>query len=316
MTRERQILFFGTLAVLIVAGLFVFIGCQHTSFHWIKVEGRTRFYRLHVPSSYEEGTPVPLVIACHGGGGTGRGMERFSRFTPLSEEEGFIVVYPDAISRNWVDGREDFKARSHRDQVDDVEFIRTLIDILEERYSIDPKRIFVTGPSNGGIFSHLIGAEVSDRIAAIAPVIGGMAPKVAREFQPEEPVAVLILQGTEDPLVPYDGGNIGLEGRAPRGRIISTDDSVRKWVEHNGCKHVPTVEELPDADPDDKTRTTRFIWSGGKNGTEVVLYKTEGGGHTWPGGRQYLPKSFVGRVCRDFEATKVIWEFFKAHPKP
>jgi polyhydroxybutyrate depolymerase len=92
--------------------------------------------------------------------------------------------------------------------------------------------------------------------------------------------------------------------------------AVKLWREHDGCAGEPVTGELDDADAKDNCRVKWFRWSGGRNGTEVVLYKVEGGGHTWPGGPQYLPPYAIGRVCRDFDATAAIWEFFKKHPKP
>jgi len=288
---------------------------KHTEEESINILGQKRTYRIHVPPSLPKKTPVPLVFSFHGGGGNAEQAEKFTRFDPLSDRDGFIVVYPDALNKNWNDGRNAQNIQSQREKVDDVGFISALLARLTREYNIDPKRVYATGPSNGGIFSNRIGAELSDRFAAIAPVIGGMARPVAENFRPTDPVSVLIINGTDDPLVPYGGGQVMFLGR-PRGEIIPTSQTVKRWVVHNRCDRDPLVSHMPDKDPDDKSTCVAATYRDGRDGTEVVLITVEGGGHTWPGGSQYLPVSMIGRVCRDFDATALIWAFFKNHPKP
>lgn len=273
--------------------------------------GMIRTYHLHVPPGADSSKALPLVFAFHGGGGTGLQMERFSGFSALSDKEGFLVCYPDGVEKNWYDGRVVPTSRSHREKIDDAGFVEALIDAIARKQPVDMKRIYATGISNGGFFSTYLGARLSKRFAAIAPVVGGMAPIVAADFKPDQPVSVLLLQGTDDPLVPFDGGALGLH----RGETVSTATAVRKWVDHDGCTTTVT-EELPDKDPAAGTRVRRTSHTGGKDGTEVILYTIQGGGHTWPGGTQYLPEFMVGRVCRDIDATPLIWDFFARHPKP
>jgi polyhydroxybutyrate depolymerase len=278
----------------------------------IEVGGEERSYILHVPDSLP---PSPaLVFVLHGGGQSARIAERMG-FSQLADREGFIVVYPDAIRRNWNDGRNDPLIWSQRQKVDDVGFIAALVNEMKRKYHVDPKRIYSTGASNGGIMSNRIGAELSEQFAAIAPVIGGMAPEIAEKFHPAQPVSVLIINGTEDPLVPFEGGRVTFMGRG-RGDIIPTKAAVCKWVEHNACNSKPIVTDFVEADPDDGTSVGVETYTGGKNKTEVILYTVFGGGHAWPGGAQYLPVKTIGKVCKDFDATETVWEFFRKHPKP
>jgi polyhydroxybutyrate depolymerase len=276
----------------------------------LEVDGRARSYFLRVPRGLPEDRPAPLVLVFHGGGGTGPGTERLTRFSDLAEREGFIAAYPEGIGRGWNDGREAPAKRAYRESVDDVAFVSALIDALATERPVDLRRVYATGISNGAFFSHYLAARLSRRIAAIAPVVGGMADPFHRAFDPAGPVAVLILQGTADPLVPYGGGPIAFPGR---GSLIDTELAVRLWVERNATAREPVVEVLPDRDPADGCTARRFTYREGREGTEVVLYRLEGGGHTWPGGAQYLPERIIGRVCREIDATAVIWEFFKAH---
>lgn len=277
--------------------------------HTLEVDGITRSYHLHVPSAVGP-APAPLVLVFHGGGGTGPGTERLTRFTALADREGFLVAFPEGVEKNWNDGREFTGSRAHRDHVDDVAFVTALIDAIGHAHAVDPRRVYATGISNGGIFSHYLAAHLSARIAAIAPVVGGIADPPEAWLRPEQPVSVLMLQGTRDPLVPYHGGAVAFG----RGKIIDTEEAARRWAALNGGRE-PVREPLP-ADGKDRCGGLRTIYPGGRDGSEVTLVRLDGGGHTWPGGAQYLPQRLIGRVCRDFDATVLIWDFFKAHPKP
>ena len=277
--------------------------------HTMEIDGITRSYHLHVPSAVGP-TPAPLVLVFHGGGGTGPGTERLTRFTALADREGFLVAFPEGVEKNWNDGREFTSSRAHRDHVDDVAFVAALIEAIGRAHAVDPRRVYATGISNGGIFSHYLAAHLSARIAAIAPVVGGIADPPDAWLRPEQPVSVLMLQGTRDPLVPYHGGAVAFD----RGKIIDTEEAARRWGALNGGRE-PVREPLP-ADGKDRCGGLRTIYPGGRDGSEVTLVRLDGGGHTWPGGAQYLPERLIGRVCRDFDATVLIWDFFKAHPKP
>lgn len=279
----------------------------------ITVNSIQRTYYLHVPANLPKGKSVPLVMVFHGGGGEGIGTSRLTKFNALADKENFIAVYPNGVGNNWNDGRESFEAsRAHKEKIDDVAFINAMLGAIAKEYKIDAKRIYATGISNGGTFSHYIGANLSNRIAAIAPVVGGMADPFYKNFKPEKPVSVLIFQGTADPLVPYNGGYVARN----RGKIISTDEAIKLWLKNDAIKEKPISTESFDKDKDDGCTVDKFVWSGGKNKTEVVLYKLNGGGHTWAGGSQYLSRSIIGGICRDVDATEIIWEFFKGHPKP
>jgi polyhydroxybutyrate depolymerase len=274
---------------------------------------RTRTYRLHVPASLPRDRPAALVLAFHGGEGDGASMELLSGFDALADREGFLAAYPDGVGKHWNDGREIRDFETFREGIDDVAFVGDLIDAIAKVHPIDPKRVFATGISNGGIFSHYLAARLSTRIAAIAPVAGGIAEPFRKNFRPERPVSVLILHGTEDRLVPYLGGGVR---RGTHGTVLDTAEAAHLWARADGCRRAGSAEPLPDADPKDGCRVRRSRWIGGREGTEVVVYEIQGGGHTWPGGPQYLPKLVVGRVCRDFDAAATIWAFFRAHPRP
>lgn len=282
-----------------------------TQAHALEVGGLTRTYLLHVPPTLPAG-PAPLVLVFHGGGGNGLGTERLTRFSELADREGVLVAYPEGVGRNWYDGREFSRgSRAHRERIDDVGFVAAMLDAIARSRAVDPRRIYAAGISNGAVFSHYLAAHLSARIAAIAPVVGGIADPPDAWLRPERPVSVLILQGTADPLVPYRGGAIAFG----RGRIVDTEDAARRWARLNGTAPEPRATVLP-APGKDHCGGLRLTYPDGRDGSEVVLVRLDGGGHTWPGGGQYLPEGIIGRVCRDFAATTVIWEFFRTHPKP
>jgi polyhydroxybutyrate depolymerase len=273
-----------------------------------------RDYLVYVPHGLPERDGTPVLFVFHGGGGEAKGTMNLSKFNSIADREKFIVVYPNGVGGNWNDGRATTFSRAHRENVDDLAFFDAMLDKLSSEHPIDGRRVFATGISNGGIFSHYLAANRSQKIAAIAPVVGGIAEPFDQMFKPSAAVSVLIIQGTDDPLVPYAGGKIAGRTAIDRGSVIDTDKAVRLWVQTNGCKDDPVIETLPDRDPNDGCRVKVNRWSDGKGGSEVWLYRVENGGHTWPGGAQYLPRGLIGRVTNDIDSQS-IWEFLEAHSK-
>jgi polyhydroxybutyrate depolymerase len=278
-----------------------------------------RTFIIYIPSSYDKTVQLPLVIALHGRGANGASMIILTHkgFNKMADNDGFIMVYPDGIELNWNDGRMDEEAndRAHRENIDDVGFLSALIDSMIKDYNIDPKRVYVTGISNGAIMSYRLACELSDKITAIAPVDGNIPNLLVPECSPSEPVSVLAINNTDDPLVPFEGGYIYGIRKINLGKVLSVNESIEFWVDRNKCSVTPDVTEEPDMDPKDGTRVIRKQYVNGIEGTEVILYAVDGGGHTWPGGFQYLPAGIIGKTCRDFDANEVIWSFFKKHSR-
>jgi polyhydroxybutyrate depolymerase len=279
----------------------------------IHVGSRDRTYRVHVPRA---GKQMPLVIALHGGSWQGPKMELVSELDATANRRGFLVVYPDSIpstnpvERQWADGRGTTKA--DQEGVDDVAFIAALIDKLSTEYSIDASRIYATGISNGGFMSEKLACELSDRIAAIAPVAATIAQAEQPKCKPAHPMPVFHIHGTADPLVPYTGGEVhGGSG----GKILSVADTIKMWVAFDGCDPTPVKTDVPDRAPGDGMRTHREVYRRCSGGADVVLYTVENGGHTWPGGG-HMDAKYVGPTTRDFDASEAIWEFFAAHALP
>jgi polyhydroxybutyrate depolymerase len=237
-----------------------------------------------------------------------RGLNR------LSDKEGFIVVYPDGIEKHWNDGRENVNYRAHREKIDDVGFISALIDHLAKQYHTDVKRVYATGVSNGAMMSFRLACELSEKISAVAPVAGSMPENMPSKCTPSRPIPVLMISHTEDPLVPWGGGEIRF-GLRRFGRVLSVGETVTFWATHNQCSSPPNITWGPDKDSKDGTRVRKESYHPCRESSEVVLYAIEGGGHTWPGGDQYLPEWIIGKTSRDIDANEVIWSFFKRHIK-
>ncbi len=241
-------------------------------------------------------------------------MARMTRweFDSLADGDGSIVAYPDGLNNEWNDGRAEKASKTK--MTDDAGFLSALIDTLVRLCNADPERIYFTGMSNGAMMCFRMAAQFSDRITAIAPIAGSIPVNVAREYTPSQPVSVIAFNGTKDNLVPYNGGDVtGPAGMRKFGKVLPINDAVAFWAEIDGCTVPPSRTDEPDADPGDGTRVKKLEYTGGRNKTDVVLYTIDGGGHTWPGGNQYLPQWIVGKTSRDIDACTLLWAFFENH---
>jgi polyhydroxybutyrate depolymerase len=263
----------------------------------IMVDGRTRTYLLHAPAGHDASKKMALVLVLHGATQSPESAERMSGMSELADRDDFLVAYPSGTGRlsrvpTWNSGN--CCGYALENNVDDVGFIRALIDKLEVDYPVDPKRVYVTGISNGAMMSYRLACELSDKIAAIAPVEGAQN----LDCRPSNRVSVIIFHGTADRLVPFDGGSTPFQ-LAGRRNDTPVDDTVAFWVKENGCASAPRREESSEV------HTT--IYSGCKGGAGVALYAIQGGHHMWPG---------LAISGNDVPATNLMWSFFEQHPKP
>ncbi|QQK48963.1 prolyl oligopeptidase family serine peptidase [Mycobacterium avium subsp. paratuberculosis] len=265
--------------------------------------GMDRTYMLHVPA----GDPVGLVLSLHGGGGTGIAQRGLTGFDAVADAHNLLVVYPDGYEKSWADGRGASPADRHH--VDDVAFLVGLVTKLQNDYRVAPGHVFVTGMSNGGFMSNRLACDRADVFAAVAPVAGTLGVGVA--CNPSRPVSVWAAHGTADPLVPFKGGAV--PGRGGLSHAVSAEAMVDKWRKADGCQGDPSMELLPDAR--DGTVVHRFDSTSCAASTEVVFYRIDKGGHTWPGGKQYLPAAVIGPTTHTLDGSEAIAEFFLAHAR-
>lgn len=279
--------------------------------------GRDRSYQLYRPASLAAGAHPGLILALHGAGGTGRGMEGLAlgQLNRVADRDGLIVAYPDGVKKRWNDGRSGEDATVDT-TVDDEGFLIALVDDLSRRFSIDPTRVYVTGASNGGFMAFRLACTHPDKLAAIAPVMSGLGSSVAEtcaESKPDAPaVSLLMINGTEDPLVPFDGVEVKFRDKH-LGAKLTVPATISRWSTWLGCTQPPTKSDLADVDPSDRTRVSLSQQLVCRDQSEVTLVTIEGGGHTWPGGHPYLPERTIGRTSRDVDASELIGAFFSRH---
>jgi polyhydroxybutyrate depolymerase len=218
-----------------------------------------------------------------------------------------VVVYPNAVAAQWNDGRPVASALTM--EVDDVAFIRSLIGSLVDSGLSDPRRIYVTGFSNGGMMALRLICEAPELIAAAAVIAATFPAELAAGCKPPRPTPVLVMNGRADPIVPYAGGALAFGG----GKVLSTDETVGLLRALNRCTDGANVGAVPDIDPDDGSRVIVTRWTNCALAAPVVLYRIEGGGHRIPGHTGDWPVTdiLLGRMNHDFEAAYAIWSFFK-----
>jgi polyhydroxybutyrate depolymerase len=293
----------------------------------LQVGGLDRHALLHLPDgeigSTTKGQPMPLVIMLHGYGGSSANAMRETRWSEKADAERFAVVYPDATRRQsnqppslrnnpqaWNDGSDRFHPAGL--EVNDVEFIRSLIDELKKQQPIDPRRIYVTGFSNGASMALRLGAELADRVTAIAPVAGA---SWLENLQPARGISLMYLTGTADPLNPLEGGapKLGRLSRPVGQGVVPKPESKPKssldvlmvqWTQALRCTAAPMADATVNG-----VRTRRY--SDCRDGADVAFVTVEGLGHIWAGGVNQMPEMLVGKPTDKLNATDVIWEFFR-----
>jgi polyhydroxybutyrate depolymerase len=272
-----------------------------------------RSYLLHLPNPLPATAP-PVVVVLHGGGGNAANIARMSGFDAEADQHGFIVVYPNGSDESrpfmnlfgksfltWNAGGCCGYARDHN--MDDVGFIRAVVTAVIKDNAADPKRIYATGISNGGMMAYRLACEASDVFAAVAPV---SAIQDVQGCKPAHAVSVFHIHGEKDENVPIGGGvgkkaldKEGKQGRPP------VQDSIDFWVKRDGCS-VTVRSQEPGVD--------MVNYGGCEEGTEVQYFKIQDGGHSWPGGKRISVLS--DSPSKALDATDTIWYFFSLHSKP
>jgi polyhydroxybutyrate depolymerase len=279
--------------------------------HWRSIDqnGRTRSYLVHVPAKLDSKRSAPLVLAFHGAMTNASIMALASDLSSKADKAGFVVAYPNGTGKGdmllvWNSGG--IHSPAGEKLPDDVKFTEMLLDDLAKVVKLDRKRVYATGMSNGGMMCYRLAAELSDRIAAIAPVSGTMA---VEQCHPRFPVPVMHFHGTADKFVPFDGP--GQE----TGKLVafkSVDETIRTWARIDGCPGKPKVTHISDK-ANDGTTVEKSVYGPGKRGAEVVLFAINNGGHTWPGRRWIVP--WLGETTSNISANDLMWEFFQQHPR-
>jgi polyhydroxybutyrate depolymerase len=279
----------------------------------LNVDGELRNYELHVPDGERPEDGWPLVVVLHGLGSNASRIRSQVGFDQIADAEGFITAYPDGLARAWLDAGIGNVFADTDIASQNLAFIDALIDEIDMEYDLDLRRVYTTGLSNGGMFAFHTACHMSDRIAAVGLVAAASMSQSFNSCEPEEPVAYIAMHGTEDNVVPYDGGPI-VPGIDSLGEFQSAHAAAEFWVAVNECTMPPTRTEIPDENESDMSRAFRETWSPCDSDQTVELITLEDAGHTWPGHQTASPRP--GETNLDFDGTQVIWDFFEAHPKP
>lgn len=272
----------------------------------LEIEGRSRSYHLHVPAGHDPSVPAALVVALHGGGGNGANLQAHVGLDAIADREGFLVVYPDGSGRlgefllTWNSGNCCGHALDQ--QIDDVEYTRALVESLSTLYSIDPKRVYATGMSNGGMMSYRLACEASDLFAAVAPVAGALNV----DCEPSEPVSILAVHGMDDQHVLFEGGVPAVSADTHERTDRSVHYAMTFWAARDSCS-LKLIREQADS-------VIHEVYPDCRAGLGVELLAVKGGTHAWPGASKFSPQG--DEPSQALDASEAIWRFFEAHPKP
>lgn len=294
----------------------------------IQINDRTRTYVVHLPQGYDSQQRYPVVILLHSLDQDAAEIARLTHFNELADRDSIIAVYPNALGGRWTlgggqpqpyrrgpyrrpGGWGGYPPASRPEQGDrregaprnqDMQFLHRMLDRLATRYSVDTRRIYAAGLGEGGFMAIRMGCNMADRIAAIA-IVGAAMPRMLNCI-PSRPIATLFMNGTDDPVVPFDGGHYK-QGML---RLLSAEGSAKEWARMNRCSEKPGESKLPPLQEGGKD-TKVYLFDGCQENAQVALYAVKNGGHTWPGGEQYMSEKEIGRTSKDLNANETIWSF-------
>jgi polyhydroxybutyrate depolymerase len=313
-----------------------------------------RTFVVHLPKGYTTNQKYPVVMVLHSTNQDANDISRLTRFDELADRDSVIAVYPNALHGRWNlgvaeeqpqqpsrgmgrrggfgrlgwpgggypggggSGGSGGQGQQKPQPADDIAFFNQMLDKLSTEYSVDATRIYATGVSDGGFMDVRLGCAMADRITAIAPVGAEMPKKLS--CLPSRPMPVLMINGTDDPVVKYDGGHYkgaGDEGES-RGEglaTLSAEDTAKYWAKLDNCGTKPERTKI-SAKAKGGMNTEVSTFEGCQQSAQVALYSVKGGGNTWPGGEQYMPEKSVGKTSNDFSADEVIWSFFASRHLP
>lgn len=281
--------------------------------------GHVWTYHLYLPPQAAERKALPLVLLLHGAGGNGNLYLEKNDWPKLANAEGFAVLAPDGQParpeadatfrtnpRLWNDGRT--RMPDARVKIDDIAFFKALLDDAAARVPVDARRVYATGHSNGAGMTFRLGAELSSRFAALAPVSGRLS---LAEPKPERALPTLYIMGTKDPLNPVEGGERSLPWSIKKEKLAPVGEMLTQWAAALGCAKPSEPKTVSDKDG------LKVVEYGpGRDGAPFTAVYIEGQGHGWPGGREAgLPENVIGPSVETYNATEKIWAFFKQYPK-
>ncbi|MCK5284591.1 MAG: prolyl oligopeptidase family serine peptidase [Alphaproteobacteria bacterium] len=269
-----------------------------------------RSFYYYVPKKHQN-QKQPLIISLHGGGkADGDEYGAQAGYRDLADRAGFIIVHPNGIESQWNDGRGiTYNLREGNENIDDVGFISKVIDYFIEKYNADPSRIFIEGTSNGGMMTQRLACELSHKITAAASNIANMPLNIHKKCSPKHSVPMLLINGTADPIIPWEGGFVKI-GKKSIGEVISTYETIKFWIENNKCNSKSETILIKDRIKRDKSSIRKHIYACQDN-AQVVLYEVVNGGHNRPNPKGWTPVKLLGYQNRDITTAVEVWKFFR-----
>jgi polyhydroxybutyrate depolymerase len=288
-----------TISLFLLSFLFIAVTYAQPKEASFKFQNKTRTFIIYTPPNFQPEENLPLVINMHPFVGSAAGQMNYTKYNRLADTARCIVVYPNGLGGRWNSGTF-FGISSN---VDDVGFLARLIDYMTIFYRIDTKRVYSTGYSAGGFMSYKLACELTNRIAAIAPVAASMVPEGNFDnCYPSRPFPILAINSVNDPVTMYNGF----------ASVTPIDDVMELWQQINGCDVQPNVEAVPNSVQNDGSTVERITYQNCEN-SELILLKQYGAGHTWPGA---VNTFIVGNTNQDISANAESWNFFKRHSIP
>ncbi len=261
-------------------------------------------------------TSSALVFVLHGSTGTGEGVRQQTayEFDQLSDQEGFVVVYPTGYFNHWNDCRGSADYKANIDNIDDITFLKAIESTLSKKLNHTFTHRFATGHSNGGHFCFKLALEAPDWIDGIAAISANLPVEANLDCNKSQKfVPLLLINGTEDKVNPYNGGLVSILGNDSRGTVLSSNETMNYWLQLGACSTTATQQKVDNLNKDDQSSVEISTWK--CNGQEAaMLYKIIGGGHTIPHTQSGMPK-ILGNTNQDINAGAEIWRFFKTQIK-
>ena len=266
-----------------------------------------RTYDLYIPKNFKENSGAFFVL--HGSYGRAKDMRIATGydFEYLAEKKGFLVIYPQGYKNFWNDCRASADYAANQENIDDVGFLKKIIQEISSNYKVDQKKIIATGISNGGQMIYRLAYEVPELISVHAPLVATIPVNVNNECKKENKgVNILIFNGTKDPIAPYNGGQVELFGNTSRGIVQSSENTYAYWKSLSPAGK-EAVSQYEDTDGDKSNRVIKKI-NAGKN--VVALFTLINGGHIYASPNVEYSSFFGGNV-RDISTAEEIFKIFE-----
>ncbi len=310
--------------ILLLFGLCYFTNIHGQRPQWelstdsINIEGVYRSFEYYVPDNLKN-TPS-LMFFMHGSGGT---IERIRSATNYEfekiarERKNYIIVYPLGFNNYWNDCRASADYDANKEDINEIAFFNDMIDYFVGRFKVDPDSVFASGVSNGGHMCFKLAYEMPEKFKGIAPLLANLPDKSNNDCLPKEiPISIMIINGTDDPINPYEGGWVVVRKDSTRGKVVSTKQTIKYWANLLTCNYGTQELNYPDITPEDNSTLQHFKFKCPDSQMSVEIVNIINGGHTiplleTPALSEQLLK-VLGRFNNDINSPMLVIDFFES----